>query len=133
MEALDSSGYNPQNMLTGTSGHEGPGANGGKGHQGQLERILSSTVMCGNVVALAERIVTTSASMAEQLVDRIEDYAAKALDVGTSHYHVYHNHAPRSSAYVYKDSATFYVEFPYRDVRGKRPARNQPNECSWNF
>ena len=125
----------PKHMLAGTTGHEGTGANGGKGHQGQIDMILGRGVRgCGDAAAMAEGIVADTEDEARLLVEGeipgnilgdsipgIEDYAHNALELGMSHHYVYGNHAD-SSVFVYKDlSDNSYNTHPHRDLKGPKP------------
>lgn len=127
----------PKHMLAGTTGHEGTGANGGKGRQGRIDMILGRGIEgCGDAAAMAEGIVAETENEARLLVEGktpgnireadgdshgIEDHAHNALELGMSRHHVYGHHAD-SSVFVYKDlSDNSYNSHPHRDLKGPKP------------
>ncbi len=128
----------PTHMLAGTTGHEGTGANGGSGHQGQLNKILWRRAGgCGDAAAMAEGIVTETEDQARLLIEGdttqspwvlgIELCARHAFDLGMSHHYVHGNHAD-SSVYMYKDPSDngYYPAFPHSDTADHEPPPDRP-------
>lgn len=135
----------PRHMLAGTTGHEGRGANGAKGHQGQIDKILrGGTGMCGDAAAMVERVVAASEAEAEKVIDGtpsrigIEKAANSTFAVGTSHYHVHGNHTSQSG-YMYWNAADslYYPHWPHNDPQRPLPdtIRRFPRGpgCNWSF
>ena len=88
---LKSRGYDPSRLLDGLLGHEGYGRYfGTKGHQGQIEKAVTVKA-CGDVGAIASRIVAPTEARAEQLRDLAEGIADTAFAMSTLHNHVHGN------------------------------------------
>ena len=84
-------GKNPGFLLAGTSAHETYGQNGMKGHQTQLKKALTLDA-CGDVSAIADRIVADNRTRAERLRSIAEGAADSAFWMASGHHEVYGNH-----------------------------------------
>ena len=131
---LDSAGWDPGDLRDGTLAHETYGQNGAKGHQGQIEKALTTSA-CGDGPALVDRIVAPSQASVDQLVKQVKAYAIMAFNVGSAtHHYVHSNHDFTRSAIVrYQTSPTDTLFIHgHRDLQGAKP--NYPtNRCDWTI
>lgn len=126
-------GKNPAELLDGVMGHEGHGHNGMKGHQGQIEKALTLDA-CGDVSAIADRIVARDRGRAEKVLAEAEVAADKAFAMAVGHNHVYGNLGPAGSPTAYwapgrqPRVSVAYDRYDPNDIR-----RYWEPGCSWAF
>ncbi len=114
-------GKDPGPLLVGTIGHETRGANGGRGHQGQIEAALSLEA-CGDASAIADRIRKIA-----------EGAADTAFWAAAAHHQVYGNHGTGSPVAYWEPGRqpydTLYIDTrkPHEDPNAYSPG------CDWHF